>query len=107
MVIVVLNNAGGRIFEQLPIAAHPGVPLGLWTTPHAMRLRAAAELYGLHHVEVAGAGQLGPALDAAYAAAEVCLIEVLVAPDGAASSQRRVSAQLEPLFAELAAEVAP
>ena len=59
IVIVVLNNAGGRIFEQLPIAAHPGVPLGLWTTPHAMRLRAAAELYGLRYVEISGPGQLG------------------------------------------------
>jgi 2-succinyl-5-enolpyruvyl-6-hydroxy-3-cyclohexene-1-carboxylate synthase len=103
IVLVVLNNAGGRIFEQLPIAAHSGVPMELWTTPHAMRLGAAAELYGLRYAEVARAGQLAVALDAAYAAPAVSLIEVCVAPDGAASSQRQVSAQLEPLLAELAA----
>lgn len=102
VVIVVINNAGGRIFEQLPIAAHPGVALELWTTPHAMRLGAAADLYGIGHAEAADAESLERALQAAYAGRATTLIEVRVAPDGAAASQRRVGAALEPLFGELA-----
>jgi 2-succinyl-5-enolpyruvyl-6-hydroxy-3-cyclohexene-1-carboxylate synthase len=102
VVIIVLNNAGGRIFEQLPIASHPGVPLQLWTTPHAMRLRAAAELYGVGYAEVTTLAALERALDVAYSGRAVTLIEVQVPPDGAASSQRRVSAELEPELGELA-----
>ena len=107
VVIVVLNNAGGRIFEQLPIAAHPGVALELWTTPHAMRLRAAAELYGIGFAEVCSTEQLDHALDAAYGSRSVTLIEVRVTPESAATSQRRVGAELEPLLGELGVGAAP
>jgi 2-succinyl-5-enolpyruvyl-6-hydroxy-3-cyclohexene-1-carboxylate synthase len=102
LVLVVLNNAGGRIFEQLPIAAQPGVALELWTTPHAMQLRAAAELYGIAYAPVADARALERALDAAYAAPAITLIEIQVPPDGAAASQRRIGASIEPLLGELA-----
>ena len=102
IVIVVLNNAGGRIFEQLPIADRPGVALGLWTTPHALRLRAAAELYGVAYAEAREHAELDWALTAAYGRGGVTLVEVLVEPDGAARSQRAVSAELEPAFVELA-----
>jgi 2-succinyl-5-enolpyruvyl-6-hydroxy-3-cyclohexene-1-carboxylate synthase len=101
VVLVVINNAGGRIFEQLPIASHPGVALELWTTPHAIHLRAAADLYGIGYAEVTDASSLERALDAAYAGRGTTLVEVRVAPDGAAACQRRVAAALEPLFGEL------
>jgi 2-succinyl-5-enolpyruvyl-6-hydroxy-3-cyclohexene-1-carboxylate synthase len=102
IVIVVLNNAGGRIFEQLPIAARPDVALEYWTTPHRIRLGGAAELFGLDYAEVRDAAQLGAALGRAYAGNGVTLIEVLVEPDNAVRSQRSVSAELEPRLAELA-----
>jgi 2-succinyl-5-enolpyruvyl-6-hydroxy-3-cyclohexene-1-carboxylate synthase len=101
IVIVVLNNAGGRIFEQLPIAAKAGVALELWTTPHQMRLRGAAELYGIGYGEVSLREQLVTALAGAYRTSGVTLLEVRVEPSNVAESQRIVSAELEPLLLAL------
>lgn len=103
IVLVVLNNAGGRIFEQLPIAAQPGVALELWTTPHRLQFEAAAALYGIEYAEVRGRAELRAALAAAYADARVTLVEVTVAPDNVARSQDAVSADLAPRWAELLA----
>jgi 2-succinyl-5-enolpyruvyl-6-hydroxy-3-cyclohexene-1-carboxylate synthase len=102
IVIIVLNNAGGRIFEQLPIAAHPDVALERWTTPHQMSFGAAAALYGLEYAEVAERAAFERALREAYARHAVTLIEVRVDPDGAADSQRHASAELAPLLAKVA-----
>jgi 2-succinyl-5-enolpyruvyl-6-hydroxy-3-cyclohexene-1-carboxylate synthase len=103
IVMVVLNNGGGRIFEQLPIAARAGVALELWTTPHQMRLRGAAELYGTRYAEVSLREEFVTALASAYRTSGVTLIEVCVEPDNAAESQRIVSAELEPLLLALRA----
>ena len=48
LAIVVLDNRGGRIFEQLPI--HASVTpdeLKYWTTPHELNLDAAGSIYGI------------------------------------------------------------
>jgi 2-succinyl-5-enolpyruvyl-6-hydroxy-3-cyclohexene-1-carboxylate synthase len=103
VVIIVINNDGGRIFEQLPIAKTPGVALELWTTPHRMRLRGAAELYGIAYAEASDRTGLERALSVAYAGTGVTLVEVTVDPDSALRSQRSVSAELELAFAPLAA----
>jgi 2-succinyl-5-enolpyruvyl-6-hydroxy-3-cyclohexene-1-carboxylate synthase len=105
VVLVTINNDGGRIFEQLPIAGHPGVPLELWTTPHRMRLCAAAELYGIGYAEAADRSGLRRALESAYAGTGVTLVEVVVDADSALRSQRAVSAELEESFAPLVARV--
>jgi 2-succinyl-5-enolpyruvyl-6-hydroxy-3-cyclohexene-1-carboxylate synthase len=48
LAIVVLNNRGGRIFEQLPIFASVGPDdLKYWTTPHELNLEAAGDLFGI------------------------------------------------------------
>lgn len=101
IVLVVLNNAGGRIFEQLPIAAEPSAPLALWTTPHQMRFAAAAELYGVAYREVSDRVSLRAALTAAHARTGVTLLEVRVEPDNAARSQAAIGAALAPRFAQL------
>ncbi len=49
LLIVVLNNGGGRIFEQLPIAKLPTVGSGdldLWLTPHDTNFEHAAKAFG-------------------------------------------------------------
>lgn len=102
--LVVLNNGGGRIFEQLPIARMPQAPIDWWTTPHALRLGAAAELYGIAHVEARDRSALRAGLAAAYARSGVSLIEVIVAPDNAARSQADVTSALAPRWAELTLE---
>jgi 2-succinyl-5-enolpyruvyl-6-hydroxy-3-cyclohexene-1-carboxylate synthase len=102
IVIIVLNNAGGRIFEQLPIAGHAGVALERWTTPHEMSFAAAAALYGLSYAAVSEREGFERALREAYAARAVTLIEVRVDPGGALESQRRAGEALAPVLAEIA-----
>jgi 2-succinyl-5-enolpyruvyl-6-hydroxy-3-cyclohexene-1-carboxylate synthase len=102
IVLVVLNNAGGRIFEQLPIAREPNAPIAWWTTPHELQLSAAAELYGVAYAAARDRAALRAGLAAAYARRGVSLIEVSVAPDSAARSQAEVAAALAPRWAELA-----
>lgn len=103
IVLVVLNNAGGRIFEQLPIAAEPSARLALWTTPHEMQLGAAAALYGVAYAQARDRADLRSALASAYARAGVTLLEVSVEPGNAARSQADVSAALAPAWARLLA----
>jgi 2-succinyl-5-enolpyruvyl-6-hydroxy-3-cyclohexene-1-carboxylate synthase len=104
VVIVVLNNAGGRIFDQLPIAASPGVDMHWWTTPHALQLESAAALYGVAYSRAAERQELLQALTGAYARAGVTLIEVVVDPDSASRSLRQITQELEPQFAALLGE---
>ncbi len=48
LAIVVLDNRGGRIFEQLPIhAITTPDELDYWTTPHDLNLAAAGSIYGI------------------------------------------------------------
>jgi 2-succinyl-5-enolpyruvyl-6-hydroxy-3-cyclohexene-1-carboxylate synthase len=103
VVIVVLNNGGGRIFEQLPIAADPSVGLHWWTTPHALRFGAAAELYGVGYSKVTEREPFMRALAAAYARPGVSLIEVVVEADSALRSLRGLGRELEAQFAALVA----
>lgn len=104
IVLVVLNNGGGRIFEQLPIAREPDAPIAWWTTPHTLRLSAAAELFGVAFAEARDRPSLRAGLAAGYARPGVSVIEVCVAPDNAARSQAEVAAALAPRWAELLRE---
>lgn len=101
VVIVVLNNAGGRIFEQLPIASYPDVSLHFWTTPHQLHLKAAADLYGIEFAQAHDLSGLAHALREAYSRRGVSLVEVIVEPDSAMQSLRSLTAELEPVLAAL------
>jgi len=97
LAVVVLNNGGGRIFEQLPIAKTSGIEreiLDLTITPHEEDFAKAAALYGVPHARAASAPELASALEAAYATAGPTLIEVALAPHGAAEAQARIVAAL-------------
>jgi 2-succinyl-5-enolpyruvyl-6-hydroxy-3-cyclohexene-1-carboxylate synthase len=99
--IVVLNNGGGRIFEQLPLAADARVDLAAWTSPHALDLRSAASLYGVGYRRVDARGQLPAALAQAHARPGVTLIEVVVPPDGARTALAAIETRLEARLAAL------
>lgn len=49
IILVVVNNRGGRIFEFLPIQAHGWVKDPLITTPHDFRFQGLAEMAGLSY----------------------------------------------------------
>jgi len=100
-VIVVLNNGGGRIFDQLPMAKQAGEAQRFWTTPHDLRLRGAAELYGLAYWQVRERADFGAALHAAYARPQVSLLEVVVDPDSAATRLQQLGVELERHWTEL------
>jgi 2-succinyl-5-enolpyruvyl-6-hydroxy-3-cyclohexene-1-carboxylate synthase len=79
--IVVLNNRGGRIFEQLPIVRSAGLDrrdLEAWITPHDHALEHAAHLYGVPHVTVGELAPLRAALHDALGASGARVIEARV-----------------------------
>jgi len=105
LVIVVVNNAGGRIFEQLPLASSAVDPatLAQLTTPHALSFEHAARLYGVRYARARTGDELAAALKAAYDETGCTLVEATVPPSGAYEQHRRiwdrVDAALAPLFA--------
>ncbi|HMJ15235.1 MAG TPA: 2-succinyl-5-enolpyruvyl-6-hydroxy-3-cyclohexene-1-carboxylic-acid synthase, partial [Polyangiaceae bacterium] len=65
LTLVVLNNDGGRIFEQLPIlrGSGPSAPdPRAWLTPHGLPLEHASQLYGIQHTQVSTLTELRAAL---------------------------------------------
>lgn len=100
--IVVLDNGGGRIFEQLPLAARlTGDPVfDAWLTPPRLDLAAAAAAYGVPFVEAADSGALRRALAQAGERAGATLIRVVVPSPGPVAHRRelvrRIEARLAP-----------
>jgi 2-succinyl-5-enolpyruvyl-6-hydroxy-3-cyclohexene-1-carboxylate synthase len=99
--LVVLNNGGGRIFDQLPMAKQAGSDQSFWTTPHELELRHAAELYGLAYQRAQARAELGEALKAAYARPGVSLVEVVLEPDSAAQRLQQLTGELAGEWARL------
>jgi 2-succinyl-5-enolpyruvyl-6-hydroxy-3-cyclohexene-1-carboxylate synthase len=97
LAIVVLNNDGGRIFEQLPVArAEATAPvLDRWTTPHGLSFEHAAALFGLRYARVAIQASLDAALGQALATAGCTVIEAFVPSDGARRDREALLAYIE------------
>ncbi len=98
MVVIVVQNRGGRIFEQLPLAAHPaagGDVLEHWTTPHEIDLAPAAAMHGLAFERAERRSDLEAALDRALGRPGVTLIEAMVPPHGAAEQNRGLQQRIE------------
>jgi 2-succinyl-5-enolpyruvyl-6-hydroxy-3-cyclohexene-1-carboxylate synthase len=93
LVILVIDNAGGRIFEQLPVRswleAHHGLS-DYWLTPHGLELSRAAELYGVRHQTARTASELSTALRTAHETPATTLIVAKVPPHSALEHRRRV-----------------
>lgn len=67
LVIVVVNNGGGRIFEQLPIASTNRAELmSYFTTPQQADMEAAAAVYGCGFARAQSPTELRQALSRAY-----------------------------------------
>jgi 2-succinyl-5-enolpyruvyl-6-hydroxy-3-cyclohexene-1-carboxylate synthase len=113
LTIVVLNNRGGRLFEQLPIAADRGaagqsayarnadaqstdarsIPrstddaaLAPWLTPHDVDLYRLGHAYRLVSYRVGSKHELDLALGLARTSELPSLIEVMVAPSGTSNT---------------------
>jgi len=75
-VLIIINNNGGGIFEQLPQKQLSGF-VKYWRTPLHMDFSHAAALYGLPYHEFTDANQFSAVLAQALAEEGVSLIEVI------------------------------
>ncbi|APR99939.1 2-succinyl-5-enolpyruvyl-6-hydroxy-3-cyclohexene-1-carboxylic-acid synthase [Pajaroellobacter abortibovis] len=92
LVIVVIHNGGGRIFEQLPVARQPSLaPLleRYFVVFHHLTFKGIADMCGVYYVQVTERTQLADALTSGLNQKGCTVIEVKVPPH---DSQRRWSA---------------
>lgn len=88
-VVVVINNGGGRIFDQLPIAGEDrGEWMHYFVTPHEADLSSAAATYGCAFRSVSTVSELRRALEESYSASGCMVVEAKV-PAGSAREQRQ------------------
>lgn len=96
LVIVVVNNGGGRIFEQLPIARDGNEAwLPYFTTPHEANLAGAASLYGSEFQRVETVTDLRKALERGYLREGCTVIEAVVPPQSGLTQGRNLIARVE------------
>jgi len=97
-VIVVIDNGGGRIFEQLPIFEQleqlPG-SRRFWLTPPNAELSHAAQLFGYRYAKVSERTAIAGALSEATAQPGVSIVQIVVDGASARDSERRVRAELQ------------
>jgi 2-succinyl-5-enolpyruvyl-6-hydroxy-3-cyclohexene-1-carboxylate synthase len=97
LTIVLVNNAGGGIFNHLPVAQFDPPFEKYWATPQAVDFAKLCSAYGVAHVAVGDVGQLA-ALVADLPAAGVRVLEVR-------TERVRDAAFRKKLFADVAAQL--
>lgn len=98
LLIVVLDNDGGRIFDQLPVA-RAGLSedeLALFTTPPGLDLPSVADAFGVAYEHARDPASLHEALGRALSYDGATLLHARVPPEGAA----RMEAQIDALLSE-------
>lgn len=83
LVIVVINNGGGRIFDQLPASERPpcNERFELWTTPQDFDFEKICNAYGVRYQLVEASGVLAQSLTDALEINAVTVINAKVAPN--------------------------
>ncbi|MEX0667832.1 MAG: 2-succinyl-5-enolpyruvyl-6-hydroxy-3-cyclohexene-1-carboxylic-acid synthase, partial [Acidimicrobiia bacterium] len=94
LVMVVVNNDGGGIFSFLPQAGFPDSFERLFGTPTGIDLSRLADVYGLVHVHVEKATELGSAVTNGLAAGGVHLIEIRTDRNENVALHRRLTARV-------------
>ncbi|MGB5547367.1 MAG: 2-succinyl-5-enolpyruvyl-6-hydroxy-3-cyclohexene-1-carboxylate synthase, partial [Polyangiales bacterium] len=91
-----VNNAGGRIFEQLPIAQHGKAEwLPYFTTPHEASIGAAASVYGCAFEAARTVSGLRDAVISAYGRNGCTVIEAVVPAHGSGEQNQALRARVE------------
>lgn len=111
LAIVVLDNQGGRIFEQLPLAGSGAVEPAdwrYWSTPPAIDFAAAAATFSIPHLAVDRADSVAEAIRTALARSGPTVVEVALDGDRTVPFQRELRHRLEErLSAERGASESP
>lgn len=81
VILMVVNNGGGRIFERLPISDYPEILNPLMTTPHDMNFRHATEQFALPYAKISKPQVLLSAYKKALKSGQSTLLEVIVSPE--------------------------
>lgn len=98
LVILVVQNFGGRIFESLPLAKVPGIEdstMAHVTTPHRFDFAHAASSFGVAHVRVTTREALAQALANAYQTAGSTVVEAIVPEHGASAQNASVARAID------------
>jgi 2-succinyl-5-enolpyruvyl-6-hydroxy-3-cyclohexene-1-carboxylate synthase len=91
VVVVIIDNAGGRIFDTLPIAKQT-TDLSPWTTPHNTAFDDVARAFGLAAAQVASRVELKGTLSHLPIAQSI-VIWARVAPSGAETTYRELTSR--------------
>ncbi|MDO9021770.1 MAG: 2-succinyl-5-enolpyruvyl-6-hydroxy-3-cyclohexene-1-carboxylic-acid synthase [Deltaproteobacteria bacterium] len=102
LVVLLVQNEGGRIFAELPLgrAAPPGsagagVFARFFLTPQGIRWGEASAAFGHRYARVDTPAALSEALDEAVETSGVTVIEAVVPPEDAGARRQRVRARVE------------
>lgn len=97
LVVVVVQNRGGRIFEQLPVYHHPAAKDALdhWITPPEIDLSAAGAMFGVPFTRVDTKAELVRALAEGLQRRSPTLIEAMVPASGARQRNQSLRDRLE------------
>lgn len=102
LVVVLVQNSGGRIFAELPLgrAAPPGSERAAafgryFLTPQGIRWAEASAAFGHRYARAETPAELAEALDAAVGTDGVTVIEAVVEPEDAVARRQRVRARVE------------
>lgn len=103
LVVVVVQNDGGRIFEQLPLGSRsdlaPAFPH--FTTPHGLSFAPAAALFGTAYARVTDTPSLAAAITDAVGRPGCTIVEAIVPPSFAAEQNARLFADAERSLARI------
>ena len=96
LLVVVVNNGGGRIFEQLPIARQGKEEwLPYFTTPHEASMASAAAIYGCPFETVRSVSELRIALESAHSRSGCTVVEAVVPPHGSGEQNAALRSAVE------------
>lgn len=100
LLVVVIDNGGGRIFEQLPMGlleTAPATQRDFWLTPPRLDLAHLAAAYGIGYRRVQEASELSRAMQDGYANPSASLIHVEVAAESYQEAQEQLRQRLSQL----------
>ena len=98
LTICVLDNNGGRLFDELPIA-QSAVDLSPWTTPHGSNFSALGKAFGLDTHVASSPSELFDALIASNSGSAPSFITCRVSTSGAQEVYRHLVQLTEQYFA--------
>lgn len=81
VMVVIVNNGGGRIFERLPIRDFPEIMEPWMTTPHTMDFSRVAAQFDLPYTRVERPDEFKAACERARSSGHSAILEIVLSPD--------------------------